>query len=250
MAKISKKIKINKIIMEDKKSIEKGEIPKGTKPITRKQVRAAVKIDKATDYLPVDEVEKIKSVARAHALWLYMIVLKKHFNITGPKLVAFKEHIKDIYRYAIDDKSIEGTGPIIEYTIRGSKKEDEGNMDYPEFEQEEFDPAGNLYKHFVETSPNLEICMQRYKKMARCFCEFDKCEVAALLVLKDYLGFARKRLKRFIETSRETFQNITWAEYENNILYLEKLCKTTFKEFDCIRGGQGILWSIGDAPIF
>lgn len=63
-----------------------------------------------------------------------------------------------------------------------------------------------------------------------------------MLVLKDYFGFAKVRLKRFIEKLRGYFNQTTWRLYEEKIQYLEKLCHRDFTEFEVIKGGKGVLW--------
>ena len=75
LAKLAKKIKINQVLNVDRQKVKKGELPKNAKPLTVKMVRAAAHIDRQTDYIPKDDLDRIIGVARAHALWLHMDVL-------------------------------------------------------------------------------------------------------------------------------------------------------------------------------
>lgn len=83
MGNFAKKIKLNKVLLVDKQKIETGELPKGTKPLNVKQVRAAAVIDRRTDYIPKKDLVRVIRVARAHALWLHMTILKQVFNFTS-----------------------------------------------------------------------------------------------------------------------------------------------------------------------
>ena len=74
MAKLAKKIKLNKLITADKQHMKEtagGRV----KPLSVRRARAANHIDKKTDYIPKENLERIIGVARAHALWLHMDVL-------------------------------------------------------------------------------------------------------------------------------------------------------------------------------
>lgn len=89
MGNFAKKIKLNKVLLADKQKIENGELPKSTKPLNIKQVRAAAMIDKRTDYIPKADLERVIKVARAHALWLHMTILKQAFRFTSKQLLKF-----------------------------------------------------------------------------------------------------------------------------------------------------------------
>lgn len=242
MAKLAKKIKINQVLNMDRQKMKSGEISKDAKPLTVKMIRAAAHVDKQTDYIPKENLDRIISVARAHALWLHMDVLKQVFNFTSKQLLIFHAKLKDVYVHAIDDTSGGTVEDIIRTTVHGSRQKDSGNMGYHEYEVAPFDTKGTLYEHYVEKYRSMERCLSEYKMMQRTFIEFDKCEVASMLVLKDYFGFAHVRLRRFIDTLRQDFKNATWKLYEGKIKYLEKLCKTEFQEFAAIKGGKGVFW--------
>ena len=241
MAKLAKKIKLNKLITADKQHMKEtagGRV----KPLSVRKARAASHIDKKTDYIPKENLERIIGVARAHALWLHMDVLKHTFGFTGKQLIEYHDRLQGVLTYAIDDTSGGTVEDIIRVTVHGSRKEDAGNMGYPEYEQPVFDPNGKLYDHYADKYCSVERCLSEYKQMQRTFIEFDKCEVASMLVLKDYFGFAHIRLRRFVENLRESFRNATWKLYEAKIRYFEKLCKTDFGEFAAIKGGKGVFW--------
>lgn len=242
MAKLTKKIKINQVINVDRQKIKSGEIPKDVRPMTVKMVRAAARICKQTDYIRKDDLDRIISVARAHALWLHMDVLKHIFSFTSKQLLIYRDKLHSVYKHAIDDTSGGTVEDIIRTTVHGSRQEDEGNMGYPEYEAVPFDPRGVVYEHYVDKYSSMEKSLSEYKMMQRTFIEFDKCEVASMLVLKDYFGFAHVRLRRFIDTLRQSFKNATWKLYEDKIIYFEKLCKTDFSEFAAIKGGKGVFW--------
>lgn len=97
MARLAKKIKINQVLNVDRQKVKKGELPKKVKPLTVKMVRAAAHIDRQTDYIPKDDLDRIISVARAHALWLHMDVLKHVFKFTGKQLMIYRDKLKDVY---------------------------------------------------------------------------------------------------------------------------------------------------------
>lgn len=242
LAKLAKKIKINQVLNVDRQKVKNGELPKKVKPLTVKMVRAAAHIDKQTDYIPKEDLDRIIGVARAHALWLHMDVLKHVFKFTGKQLLIYYDKLKDVYAHAIDDNSGGTVEDIIKTTVHGSRKDDSGNMDYPEYEVTPFDPKGVLYEHYVDKYSSMKKSLAEYKQMQRTFIEFDKCEVASMLVLKDYFGFAHVRLCRFIDTLRQSFKNATWKLYEGKIKYFEKLCKMEFCEFATIKGGKGVFW--------
>lgn len=242
MGNFAKRIKLNKVLLADKQKIENGELPKSTKPLNIKQVRAAAIIDKRTDYIPKADLERVIKVARAHALWLHMTILKQAFRFTSTQLLKFYEELQGVYQYAIDDTSAGTTEDIIRVTVHGSPKEDSGNMGYKDYSVPLFDANGSIYEHYVEKYHSLEKSLSEYKKIQRTFIEFDKCELASMLVLKDYFGFAKVRLSRFIESLRKYFNQATWKLYEEKIQYLEKLCHRDFAEFEIIKGGKGVLW--------
>ena len=104
------------------------------------------------------------------------------------------------------------------------------------------DEKGELYSYYVDKYNNMEKSLGEYKKLERTFAEFDKCEVASMLVLKDYFGFARIRLMRFVDKARTYFKGASWKLYEEQIKYLEKLCHKKFTEFKAVKGGKGVLW--------
>lgn len=244
MGKFVKKVKINQIVTIDKKRMKEGKAS-GPKLLKTKLIRHAYKMSKETDYIERDKLELIKSVGRAHSLWLQLLVLKECFRFTSKQLLEFKSRIMDVYKYAIDDTSAGDVYDIIKHTVQGNSKDDPGNMDYPEYKQTTFDADGSLMDNYIARFPNPVTGMKNYKMISRTYYEMEKGEVAAMLVLKDYFGFARKRLKRFTETVRNYFGENAVAEYGDRIEYLEKLCKTKIAEFDCIRKGQGILYQIG-----
>ena len=96
MAKLAKKIKINQVLNMDRQKMKSGEISKDAKPLTVKMIRAAAHVDKQTDYIPKENLDRIISVARAHALWLHMDVLKQVFNFTSKQLLIFHAKLKDV----------------------------------------------------------------------------------------------------------------------------------------------------------
>ena len=79
MGSFAKKIKMNQVILLDKKKIEAGELPKHTKPLSVKKVRAGAQIEKQASNIPKKDLKRIVGVARAHALWLHMTILKQVF---------------------------------------------------------------------------------------------------------------------------------------------------------------------------
>ena len=242
MGSFAKKIKMNQVILVDKKKIESGELPKHTKPLSVKKVRAGAQIEKQASNIPKKDLKRIVSVARAHALWLHMTILKKVFRFTSSQLLEYHEKLQDVYKYAIDDTSGGTTEDIVRVTVHGSSKKDNGNMDYPEYEAKPFDEKGELYSYYVDKYNDMKKSLTEYKKLERTFEEFDKCEVASMLVLKDYFGFARIRLMRFVEKARTYFKGASWRLYEEQIKYLEKLCHKKFTEFKAVKGGKGVLW--------
>lgn len=52
MGSFAKKIKMNQVILLDKKKIEAGELPKHTKPLSVKKVRAGAQIEKQASNIP------------------------------------------------------------------------------------------------------------------------------------------------------------------------------------------------------
>lgn len=52
MGSFAKKIKMNQVILVDKKKIESGELPKHTKPLSVKKVRAGAQIEKQASNIP------------------------------------------------------------------------------------------------------------------------------------------------------------------------------------------------------
>lgn len=100
MAKLAKKIKLNKLITADKQHMKEtagGRV----KPLSVRRARAASHIDKKTDYIPKENLERIIGVARAHALWLHMDVLKHTFGFTGKQLIEYHDRLQGVLTYAI-----------------------------------------------------------------------------------------------------------------------------------------------------
>ena len=240
MAKLAKKIRLNKVITADRQHMK--ETGGKVKQLSVRRVRNASHIDRKTDYIPKESLDRIIGVARAHALWLHMDVLKHVFKFTSKQLMEYHDKLQGVFAHAIDDTSGGTVDDIIRTTVHGSRKDDAGNMGYPEYEIPVFDPDGKLYDYYADKYCSVERCLSEYKQMHRTFIEFDKCEVASMLVLKDYFGFAHVRLCRFIDTLRQSFKNATWKLYESKIKYFEKLCRTEFSEFAAIKGGKGVFW--------
>lgn len=242
MGSFAKKIQLNQVMLMDKKKIESGELPRKTRPLSVRQARVGTQIEKRASNIPKEDLKRVIGVARAHALWLHMTILKQVFRFTSSQLLEYHEKLQDVYKYAIDDTSGGTTEDIIRVTVHGNPKEDSGNMGYPEYETKPFDTEGEVYSYYVDKYSNLKKSLTEYKQMERTFIEFDKCEVASMLVLKDYFGFARIRLMRFVEKARTYFKGASWKLYEEQIKYLEKLCRKEFTEFKAVKGGKGVLW--------
>lgn len=240
MAKLAKKIRLNKVITADRQHMKEN--GSRAKQLSVRRVRNASHIDRKTDYIPKESLDRIIGVARAHALWLHMDVLKHVFKFTSKQLMEYHDKLQGVFAHAIDDTSGGTVDDIVRTTVHGSRKDDAGNMGYPEYEIPVFDPDGKLYDYYADKYCSVEKSLSEYKQMHRTFIEFDKCEVASMLVLKDYFGFAHVRLCRFIDTLRQSFKNATWKLYESKIKYFEKLCRTEFSEFAAIKGGKGVFW--------
>lgn len=233
MGKFARRVFVNQI-----KQIDKAQKPncKSKARLRTADVHAAMQQVRAASRVTPGELQEIKDIGRGHALWIHMLTLKKDFNFTGKMLVDFRGRYNDVFNRAVDSEE-DGAAKCIEYTVKRSPDEDAGNIGYADFEQFDFDP-GNTVMNDVERrygrrSPVI------YKKLERCFSEFNKAEVVSMLVLFDYYGFRIKRLKRFINTIRKKYGDGAGPSL-NAISYLEKLCKTGFPEFDRIRNGQGI----------
>ena len=238
MAKFSKKILINQVKRYDRERIK--DMP-GRKPFSTKEIHAAIQEEKRSNYIRADELQKLIDVARGHALWLHMLVLKDAFNFTSKKLLQYREALQSVYKYAIDDTSGGSFDDIVKYTVHGSPKEDEGSFGMPAYELEPFDPDGQVMDKIQGTPTHNPLVI--YKRFKRTYYEFQKSEVASMLVLHDRFGFRRIRLQRFIETLRVRYDTGI-DNHQQKMDYLEKLCKTQFNEFNPIRGGKGIF----DAP--
>lgn len=128
MGSFAKKIQLNQVMLMDKKKMESGELPRKTRPLSVRQVRVGTQIEKQASNIPKKDLKRIVGVARAHALWLHMTILKKVFRFTSSQLLAYHEKLQDVYKYAIDDTSGGTTEDIIRVTVHGSSKKDSGNM--------------------------------------------------------------------------------------------------------------------------
>ena len=236
MGSFKKKILINKVRQLDKAKMASGETPR-SRPFKTREIHMAMKDEKRSNYISKTDLNQIVAIARAHALWFHMITLKEAFKFTGKQLSEFREKLKDVYRYAIDDTSGGAVKDIIEVTVKGSPKEDEGSFGYTDYQQDPFDADG-YYLNKIE-GKNAYQAMHGYKKYQRTYQEFQNSEIASMLVLHDYFGFRIKRIRRFIETIRAKY-DVGIKSYMEYLEYLEKLCKEHIEEFDCIRKGQGI----------
>lgn len=229
MGKFARKVFVNRI-----KQIDKHEKQDGDRKLRTKDIHRAMQLNKEADRMTPEDVQEIKAIGRGHALWIHMMALKRDFDFTGKMLVEFRERFNDVFHWAVDSEK-DGAAKCIECTVKGSPKEDAGNMGYADFEQYLFDPDNNVMDEVERKYGSRSLKM--YKKLERCFDEFNKAEVVSMLVLFDYYGFRIKRLKRFIATVRRAYGKGA-RESTATIGYLEKLCKTRFPEFDCIRRGQ------------
>lgn len=237
MGSFKKKNLINKVKQLDKAKMASGEIPRN-RPFKTREIHAAMKDERRSNYISKDDLNKIVAIGRAHALWSHMMTLKEAFKFTGKQLTEFREKLKDVYQYAIDDTGGGTVKDIIEVTVKGSPKEDEGSFGYTDYQQDPFDTDG-YYLERIE-GKNAYQAMHGYKKCQRTFQEFQNSEIPAMLVLHDYFGFRIKRIRRFIETIRAKKYYAGTKSCVEYLEYLEKLCKEHIKEFDCIRKGQGI----------
>ena len=238
MAKFSKKILINQVKLIDR---EKLKDMRGRKPFSTREIHAAIQEEKRSNYIRADELQKLIDVARGHALWLHMLVLKDGFQFSSRQLLQYRDELQSVYKYAIDDTSGGSFDDIVKYTVHGSPKEDAGSFSMPAYELEPFDPDGQIMARIQGTPTQNPVFI--YKKFKRTYYEFQKSEVASMLVLHDCFGFRRIRLNRFIETLRVRYDTGI-DDHQKKMDYLEKLCKTQFKEFNPIRHGRGIF----DAP--
>ncbi len=231
MGKFARKVFVNQIKQIDK---DKKQGCSSNRMLRTKDIHRAMQVTKEADRLSPEDVRELKAMGRGHALWIHMLVLKNGFSFTGRMLVEFRARYSEVFDRAVDSEK-DGAAKCIKYTITQSHKEDAGNMGYTDFEQYSFDPDGTTMND-VESKYGKR-SLKMYKKLERCFEEFNKAEVVTMLVLFDYYGFRLKRLKRFINTVRKAY-NQGAGKAPENIAYLEKLCKTSFTEFDCIRNGQ------------
>ena len=237
MGSFKKKILINKVKLIDKERMTSGEIAQ-SRPFKTSEIHRAIKDERRSSYIAADELQKLVAIARAHALWLHMMMLKETFKFTGKQLSEYREKLQDVYKYAFDDASIKAPlESIVAVTVKGSPKDDEGSFGYTDYSQEPFDADGYYFSRI--NGKNAYHALHGYKKYKRTYQEFQKTEVASMLVLHDYFGFRVKRLRRFIETVRAKY-DAGIKSYMEFLAYLEKLCKTHITEFDCIRKGQGI----------
>lgn len=234
MAKFSKKILINQVKRYDRERIK--DMP-GRKPFSTREIHAAIQEEKRSNYIRADELRKLIDVARGHALWLHMLTLKEAFHFTSKQLLQYRAELQSVYEYAIDDTSGGSFDDIVKYTVHGSPKDDEGSFGMAGYELEPFDPDGRIMDRIQGTATQSPLFI--YKKFKRTYYEFQKSEVASMLVLHDVFGFRRIRLQRFIETLRVRYDTGI-DDHQKKMDYLEKLCKTQFKEFNPIRHGRGI----------
>ncbi len=234
MAKFSKKILINQVKRYDRERIK--DMP-GRKPFSTKEIHAAIQEEKRSNYIRADELQKLIDVARGHALWLHMLTLKEAFHFTSKQLLQYRAELQLVYKYAIDDTSGGSFDDIVKYTVHGSPKDDAGSFGLPTYELEPFDADGQIMARIQGTPTQNPVFI--YKKFKRTYHEFQKSEVASMLVLHDVFGFRRIRLQRFIETLRVRYDTGI-DDHQKKMDYLEKLCKTQFKEFNPIRHGRGI----------
>lgn len=234
MAKFSKKILINQVKRYDRERIK--DMP-GRKPFSTREIHAAIQEEKRSNYIRADELQKLIDVARGHALWLHMLVLKDGFQFSSRQLLQYRDELQSVYKYAIDDTSGGSFDDIVKYTVHGSPKEDTGSFGLPNYELEPFDADGQIMARIQGTPTQNPVFI--YKKFKRTYYEFQKSEVASMLVLHDCFGFRRIRLNRFIKTLRVRYDTGI-DDHQKKMDYLEKLCKTQFKEFNPIRHGRGI----------
>ncbi len=234
MGKFARKVFVNQIKQMDR---EKKPGCSSNAMLRTKDIHRAMQLNKEAERLCPEDVKELKAIGRGHALWIHMLVLKKEFKFSGRMLAEFRERYSDVFHWAVDAEK-DGAAKCIKYTVTGSPKEDQGNMGYTDFEQYGFDPDGSTMGTIESKYGSRSLKM--YKKLERCFEEFNKAEVVAMLVLFDYFGFRLKRLKRFVCTIRKAYCYGAEAAKAapTAIAYLEKLCKTKFTEFDCIRNGQ------------
>lgn len=231
MGKFARKVFVNQIKQIDK---DKKQGCRSNMMLRTKDIHRAMQVNKDADRLSPEDVRELTAMGRGHALWIHMMVLKDGFGFTGKMLAEFRERYSDVFRRAVDSEK-DGAAKCIRYTITQSPKEDAGNMGYTDFEQYSFDPDGTTMND-VESKYGKR-SLKMYKKLERCFEEFNKAEVVSVLVLFDYYGFRLRRLRRFISTIRKAYHQGAGKAPES-IAYLEKLCKASFPEFDCIRNGQ------------
>lgn len=122
MGSFAKKIQLNQVMLMDKKKIESGELPRKTRPLSVRQARVGTQIEKRASNIPKEDLKRVIGVARAHALWLHMTILKQVFRFTSTQLLTYHEKLQDVYKYAIDDTSGGTTEDIVRVTVHGSSK--------------------------------------------------------------------------------------------------------------------------------
>lgn len=234
MGKFAKKIFINQVKNIDRERT--ADMP-NKKLFSTAQIRTAMHKEKASNYIREDELLKLIVVARGHALWLHMTVLKETFKFTSKQLLTFREKLSEVLKHAIDDTSGGSFADIVKNTINVDPKRGDGGLGLYNYKPDEFDKDGHEMDRVEAIGCDSPLVV--YKKFKRTFIEFNKVEVASMLVLHDHFGFRKIRLQRFIDTIRETY-NKGITDHLKKMDYLEKLCKTRFSEFDPIRYGKGI----------
>ncbi len=238
MSRMAKRIVVNKVKLIDKVKMKAGELP-GRKPLKTAQIHYAMKEERAANIIDKDTLDRLISIARAHALWLSMSVLKDIFKLSGKNLVEYCTQLRDVYKYAFDNASAKDIEKAVKYIVRGNPKEEWGAFGMEDFEFMKFDGDDAMKKIDSMGDISAKRQLHLYNRYERTFLEFSKAEVAEMLVLHDKFGFRKKRLARFIEAVRSKYEEGVGNHFEI-MSYLEKLCKVHIKEFDCIRAGQGI----------
>lgn len=142
MGSFKKKILINKIKLIDKARMASGVIAQ-SRSFKTSEIHRAIKDERRSSYIAADELQKLVAIARAHALWLHMVMLKEAFRFTGKQLSEYREKLQDVYKYAFYDAGIKAPlESIVAVTVKGSPKDDEGSFGYTDYSQEPFDADG------------------------------------------------------------------------------------------------------------
>lgn len=223
MGRYSRKVHVNQVRRCDKNNDPKG------KPLTNRQIHNGMKLYEKAYKQAERDFDKVERITKAYHLLFTLVVLRKIFKFTPVKMLEFCKRWRNFYDSMYFKDGAEMSD--IHGTVIGTNK-NEGELCYTDYKLNKFDENQDEFERMPGATNYIKLLNYCTKENSvGCM---NAAEGAAMITLFDYFGFAKIRLKRYIEKVRLLYK-INVQEQLISIKYIENVLHQPVPEFDIIR---------------